>query len=127
MVIEGVFEFVGGVEGVVFHHGRPEFQYGVEGCQVLRAVGQQDGHAIPGANPQRAESGGGVADVLVKLAVGLGAPEEVDGRLVAVDGQVVVVEVEQRGVTVFDGGWGPLGVVLQPGFGFKSRGFSSRH
>src|SRR5574344_1171076 len=61
------------------------------------------------------------AHLTVELRVGLGLTEEVGGRLVRIDGQVVVVDVQQRCVDVVEGVRRPLGVVLEPDFGLISR------
>lgn len=103
-----------GVQGVVFDDGGAQFEYGVERGEVLGTVGQQDGDAVPRADAKCTQAGGSAADLFVQFGIGLCFAEEVGGGFVRVECQVVIVDVEQGGVAVFEVVRHPLGVVLQP-------------
>ena len=121
MILEEAFELVGGVERVVEHDCGAQLEDGVERGDGLRGVGGDDGDAVALADAEGTQARGGAAHLTVELRVGLGLTEEVGGRLVRIDGQVVVVDVQQRCVAVVEGVRRPLGVVLEPGFGLISR------
>ena len=77
---------------------------------------------VPAADTAAAAlAGGGAADLLVQLRVALRAAEEVRRGLVGAQGEVVVVDVEKRGVSVLQAVRSPLRVMLEPRLGLECR------
>ena len=82
VVLEHVPQLGAGVEGVVFHDDRTQAQNRVEGNNMLRAVGQNQGDPIPRLHPSQTQPFGGTVDLTAKFGVGGGGPEEFEGDLV---------------------------------------------
>ena len=76
VVLELLAQLARRVERVVLDHDRAEPQDRVERDDVLRAVRQHDRDGIAGLDAEIAESRRGALDLLVQLAVGRRAPEE---------------------------------------------------
>ncbi len=68
------------VQRVVLHHDGAEPEHGVEGDDVLRAVGQDQGHPVACLDTDSRERGRGALHLVVELRVGGGAAEEVEGH-----------------------------------------------
>ncbi|TWH73081.1 hypothetical protein JD78_01604 [Modestobacter roseus] len=75
-------QLIGGVQRVVLDHHRPEPQRGVERDDVLRAVGQHQGHPVAGADAEPAQRLCCAGHLVAELGVARGGPGEVQRRAV---------------------------------------------
>ncbi len=66
----------------MFHDDRTQAQNRVEGNNMLRAVGQNQGDPIPCLHPGQAQPFGGAVDLTAKFGVGGGCTEKFEGNLV---------------------------------------------
>lgn len=82
VVFEHVAQFGGGVEGVVFYDDGAEAHDGVEGDDVLGAVGQDDGDTVTVLHACLAEAFRDAEDLVAEFGVGGGGAEEFEGYLV---------------------------------------------
>ena len=96
------------------HGDGAELQDGVEGRNVLRAVRGDDGYFVTWAHSKCPEASGRAANLAVELSKSLGLAKEVRRGLIRVDCQIVVVNVEESGVSVVKVVWCPLWVELEP-------------
>ena len=121
MILEQTFQLVRSVERVVEDRDGAQLQNGVKSNYVLRAVRRHDGHLVTRAHAECAQTGGGATDLLVHLREGLGLAKEVSRWLVRVDCQVVVVNIEESGISVVKVMRGPFWVELEPFLGVECR------
>ena len=70
MVGEQRGELVRGIARIVLHHHRAQAQDGEECHHVLRAIGQQERHAVAGAHAHLAQGTGRGRHLGVELAIG---------------------------------------------------------
>ena len=102
VILEHMPQFGAGVEGVVFHNDRAQAQNRVEGNNMLRAVGQNQGDPIPRLHPGQAQPFGGAVDLTAEFGVGGGCAEEFEGDLVGNLSDSIVNQVAQRGFRQVD-------------------------
>jgi hypothetical protein len=80
MIFELASQLVLGVQRVVFHHDRPQAQYGVERDHVLRAVREHERDPVARTYadpPQRLRC---PSHLITQLAVGGGGSHEIERR-----------------------------------------------
>ena len=80
MIFELVAKLACGVQRVVLDHDRPEPEDRIERHDVLRGVGQYQGHPVAGADPEPTQSLGGPFDLLAEVTVRRDGTEEVQRR-----------------------------------------------
>ena len=97
VILKHVPQFGAGVEGVVFHDDRAQAQNRIEGNNMLRTVGQNQGDPIPRLHPGQAQPFGGAVDLTAKFGVGGGCPKEFEGDLMGNLADGIINQVAQRG------------------------------
>ena len=97
VVLEHMPQLGAGVKGVVFHDDRAQAQNRVEGNNMLRAVGQNQGDPIPRLHPGQAQPFGSAVDLTAKFGVGGGCTEKFEGDLMGNLADSIVNQVAQRG------------------------------
>lgn len=115
VVFEHVAEFGGGVKGVVFYDDGAEAHDGVEGDDVLGAVGQDDGDAVAVLYTGFAEAFCDAEDLVAEFGVGGGGSEEFEGYLVGCLADGFCHEMAEGGFGQVDVDGGACGVVALPG------------
>ena len=82
----------------MFHDNSAQAQNRVEGNNMLRAVGQNQGDPIPCLHSGQAQPFGGAVDLTAKFGVGSGCAEKFEGDLVGNVADSIVNQVAQRGL-----------------------------
>ena len=90
------------VERVVLDGDRPQAHDGVERDDVLRAVGQHEGHPVPAPHPEAAQPLGRPLDLGAQARVLPPRPEELEGGPLGVLGHGALEHVDQRRVRELD-------------------------
>lgn len=114
MVFEHVAEFGGGIEGVVFYNNGTQAHNGIEGDNVLGAVGEDDGYAVAVLDASGAEAFGNAEDLVAELRVGGSGAKEFEGYLVGGLTHCFCHEVAEGGFGEADVDGGAGGVVALP-------------
>ena len=115
VVLELVAEFPGRVQRVVFDDDGAEAQYRVEGDDVLRAVRQDQGNPVAGADAQAAQALGRPVDLLAEFGIAGAAAEELQCGSRAGLGHGSLQHVHERLRGQFNLGWDARLIVLHPG------------
>ena len=84
-----------GIARIVLHHHRAQAQNGKECHHVLRAIGQQERHAVAGAHTHLAQGTGRGRHLGVELAIGEGVASEVGGGALGKPGDGGREEIRQ--------------------------------
>ena len=84
MPVKLLVQFARGSQRVVFGHAGPQGQRGIEGDDVLGAVGHDERHHVAFSHATPIERRGGLAGLMRQLRVSDGASEEVDGDAVGI-------------------------------------------
>ena len=82
VILKHVPQLGTGVEGIVLHDNSTQAQNRVEGNNMLRTVGKNQGDPIPRLHPGQAQPFGGAVDLTAEFGVGGGCAEEFEGDLV---------------------------------------------
>ncbi|MNW61126.1 hypothetical protein D3C74_391620 [compost metagenome] len=78
-----VAQLARGVQRVVLHHHGPQPQDSVESHHMLRAVGQDQGHPVPGTHPELAQPFGRLLHLFAELRIAGAPPKEFCSRALA--------------------------------------------
>ena len=114
VVFELVTKLAGGVERVVFDDDGAEAEDRVERHDVLRAVRQDDSHAVTGANTEAAKPLRSSIDLVAELGVGGTSTEEFQRGVIAGLGDGMLEHRHQRLRRKLDLGGNARLVILHP-------------